>query len=83
MSRQKSLAEHERHIGRTMRVLFEKGTRDGLSMGLTDNFVRVAVPAGDELAGSMREVLITGATDGMAFGRLVPAFHPSTAVSVL
>ncbi len=83
LSRQKSLAEHERHIGRTMRVLFEKGTRDGLSMGLTDNFVRVAVPAGDELAGSMREVLITGATDGMAFGRLVHAFHPSTAVSVL
>ncbi len=43
LSRNKSLAYHERHIGRTVTVLFEKGQRDGLRTGLTDTFMKVAV----------------------------------------
>jgi threonylcarbamoyladenosine tRNA methylthiotransferase MtaB len=70
LSRLKTLAQHERHIGRTMSVLFEQGER---------NFMRVAVASQDDLAGALRDVTITGATEGMALGRLVPAsHHPST-----
>jgi threonylcarbamoyladenosine tRNA methylthiotransferase MtaB len=75
----KTLAQHERYIGRTMSVLFEQGERDGFRLGLTENFMRVGVASQDDLAGALRDVTITGATEGMALGRLVPAsHHPST-----
>jgi threonylcarbamoyladenosine tRNA methylthiotransferase MtaB len=71
LSRMKSIAYHERHIGRTLSVLFEKGLRDGFRTGLTDTFMRVAVSGGVELAGTLQKVTITGVTDGLAVGRLV------------
>jgi len=74
LSRMKSRAYHERHIGRTVRALFERGKRDGFSIGLTDNFMRVAMTAPDneDPAGTMQNFVITGVADGLALGRLLP-----------
>ena len=83
LSRMKTLAQHERHIGRTMPVLFERGERDGFRLGLTENFMRVAVASQDDLAGALRDVTMTGATEGMALGRLVAASHHSSTVPLL
>jgi threonylcarbamoyladenosine tRNA methylthiotransferase MtaB len=71
LSQLKSRAYHERHIGRTVRVLFERGKRNGFFIGLADNFMRVAVTASDNEnpAGTMRDVMITGVADGLALGR--------------
>ena len=77
LSQMKSRAYHERHIGRTVRVLFERGKRDGFSIGLADNFMRVAITARDneDPAGTMQNVTITGVADGLAVGRLHAAPH--------
>ena len=80
LSRLKSMAWHERYIGRLMSVLFEQGQRDGFRVGLTDNFMRVAVSAHEDLAGMLREVTIMGVTDGMAYGKLCQD-RPSLSVS--
>lgn len=82
LSRIKSRTYHERHIGRTMRVLFEKGKRDGFSIGLTDNFMRVAItaPDNDDPAGTMQNVTITGVADGLALGRLSTVPHSPLSV---
>jgi threonylcarbamoyladenosine tRNA methylthiotransferase MtaB len=77
LSRMKSRAYHERHIGRTVRVLFERGKRDGFSIGLADNFMRVAItaPEHDDPAGTMQNVTITGIADGLAVGRIRATSH--------
>ena len=73
LSRMKNRAYHERYIGRTMRVLFERGNRNNFSIGLTDNFLRVAVALQDNLDGTIRDVTITGVADGFAVGMLSAA----------
>jgi threonylcarbamoyladenosine tRNA methylthiotransferase MtaB len=75
ISRLKNSAYHQRHIGRTVRVLFEKGARAGVYIGLTDNFLRVGMAAQENPAGTVQDVTITGVSDGFAIGR------PSTATS--
>jgi threonylcarbamoyladenosine tRNA methylthiotransferase MtaB len=83
LSRMKNQAYHERHIGRTVRVLFEKGERDGFYLGLTDNFMRIAVAAEEDPAGTMQDVTITGIADGLAVGRFaVPSHSPSLLVTI-
>jgi threonylcarbamoyladenosine tRNA methylthiotransferase MtaB len=74
ISRLKNSAYHQRHIGRTVRVLFEHGERAGFYIGLTDNFLRVAMAAPENPAGTIQDVTITGVSDGLAIGR------PSTAI---
>ncbi|MGH7257289.1 MAG: tRNA (N(6)-L-threonylcarbamoyladenosine(37)-C(2))-methylthiotransferase MtaB [Nitrospiraceae bacterium] len=83
LSRNKSMAYHKRHIGRTVTVLFEKGQRDGLRTGLTDTFMKVAVASDENLSGTLREVTIIGITDGLAYGRLVTSLAPAREVAVL
>ncbi len=83
LSRNKSMAYHERHIGRTVTVLFENGQRDGLRSGLTDTFMKVAVASDENLTGTLREVTIIGITDGLAYGRLVTSLTPAHEVAVL
>lgn len=83
LSRNKSMAYHERHIGRTVTVLFEKGQRDGLRSGLTDTFMKVAVASDENLTGTLREVTIIGITDGLAYGRLATSLAPAREVAVL
>ena len=72
LSRNKNMAYCERHIGRRVTVLFEKGQQDGLRSGLTDTFMKVVVASDENLTGTLREVTIIGITDGSAYGRLAP-----------
>lgn len=70
LSRAKRLAFYQRQIGRTAKVLFESRDSDGLWTGLTGNFVRVRLAASSDLANTVHDVLVTGAMDGLAVGRL-------------
>ena len=38
-------AHYEAQLGRTAQVLFEEAEEDGLRMGYTSNYIRVAVPS--------------------------------------
>ncbi len=71
LSRTKTLGFYQGQIGRTARVLFEQGERDGFRTGTTANFMRVAVPAGGVMAGAIHDVTITGVMDGLAYGHPV------------
>ncbi len=44
-------AHYEAHLGKTALVLFEEAVEDGLRMGYTSNYIRVAVPS-SEVAGN-------------------------------
>jgi threonylcarbamoyladenosine tRNA methylthiotransferase MtaB len=70
LSRLKRLAFAEQHIGSTLPVLFESGETDGLRVGTTAHFLRVAVPSDVDLTNQLRHVLITGASDRWAVGQL-------------
>lgn len=70
LSRLKRLAFAERHIGSTVPVLFESGETAGLRLGTTPHFLKVAVPSEVDLTNQLRRVLITGASDRWAVGRL-------------
>lgn len=68
LSRAKRLAFYHRHVGRTVPVLFETRNRSGLFTGLTENYIRVGVPAEADLRYQIRPVRLTGAMDGLALG---------------
>ena len=70
LSRAKRLAFYQGQIGRTVKVLFECRDAEGRWTGLTGNFVRVGLAASSDLANSVHDVLVTGAMDGLAVGRL-------------
>lgn len=71
LSRQKRLAFAERWIGTSVSVLFESGQTEGVRVGTTANYLKVAVRSDAELASQVRQVRITGATDRWAVGQLV------------
>ncbi|MBI4400293.1 MAG: tRNA (N(6)-L-threonylcarbamoyladenosine(37)-C(2))-methylthiotransferase MtaB [Nitrospirae bacterium] len=70
LSRAKRLAFYQRQIGRAVKVLFEATDDRGLWTGLTGNYVRLGVMAPTDLTNSIREVVVTGAMDGLAVGHL-------------
>jgi threonylcarbamoyladenosine tRNA methylthiotransferase MtaB len=70
LSRAKRLAFYQQQVGRTVRVLFETRDSDGRLTGLTGNYVRVGIKADQDLTNTFRDVLITGAMDGLATGQL-------------
>jgi len=72
LSRAKRLTSYQRHIGRTLRVLFESQEPRGRWTGLTGNFIRVVTESPEDLADRIRDVVITGVMDGLAIGDLVP-----------
>lgn len=72
LSRSKRLRTYQRYIGRTVRVLIEEQTHDGLWTGLTGNFVRVAVTSQEDLRNHIADVLVTGVMDGLAIGHIAP-----------
>lgn len=72
LSRAKRLAFYQQQIGRTVQVLFEIQQEDGLWTGLTGNFVKVGVSSDADLTNRIRNVVVTGATDGLALGYLEP-----------
>jgi len=71
LSRHKRLTFAERHIGCTLPVLFESGKIDGLRIGTTANFLKVAAASEIDLANQLRPVVITGASDRWAVGQLM------------
>jgi threonylcarbamoyladenosine tRNA methylthiotransferase MtaB len=71
LSRAKRLAFYHRRVGQTVSVLFEARNQSGLFTGLTDNYIRVGVPAGSDLHNQLRPVRLTGAMDGLALGAAV------------
>jgi len=68
LSRAKRLKFYHQHVGQTVSVLFETRHRSGLFTGLTDNYIRVGVPADDDRSNQIRLVRLTGAMDGLAIG---------------
>jgi threonylcarbamoyladenosine tRNA methylthiotransferase MtaB len=84
LSRAKRLAWYQRQIGRTVRVLFEEQL-DDLWYGLTDHFMRVGVPASSHvsLTNELRDVVITAAMDGEAFGALTKAAQKGEMMSLM
>ncbi len=68
LSRAKRMAFYHRHMGWTVSVLFETRNQSGLFTGLTDNYIRVGVPAEADLNNQLRPVRLTGAMDGLALG---------------
>jgi threonylcarbamoyladenosine tRNA methylthiotransferase MtaB len=71
LSRTKRSAFYQRHIGQTVRVLFETQDEHGFWTGLTSQFMRVGVKSGARLTNEFHDVLITGNMDGLAFGEMV------------
>ncbi len=70
LSRAKRLSFYQRFTGRTVQVLFENVTRHGLRTGLTGNYIRTGVATSEALTNVLRDVVITGAMDGLAVGHL-------------
>lgn len=76
LSRAKRLAFYHQRVGRTVSVLFEARNHSGLFTGITDNYIRVGVPAEADLSNQFRPVRLTGAMDGLALGVAVESnFH--------
>lgn len=78
LSRQKRLAFAERWIGTSVSVLFEAGHIDGLRVGTTAHYLKVAVPSDADLANQIHQVTITGASDRSAVGQLIPSAMEGT-----
>jgi threonylcarbamoyladenosine tRNA methylthiotransferase MtaB len=70
LSRAKRLASYRRLIGTTCSVLFETRDECGRWTGLTGAYMRVGVTSGEPLRNQIREVLVTGAMDGLAVGEV-------------
>jgi threonylcarbamoyladenosine tRNA methylthiotransferase MtaB len=69
LSRAKRLAFYQQHSGRTVRALFET-CENGWWTGWTDNYIRVGVRSNENLTNTFRDVVVTGAMDGLAVGYL-------------
>jgi threonylcarbamoyladenosine tRNA methylthiotransferase MtaB len=54
LSRLKRVAFAERYIGSTVPVLFESGEMDGYRLGVTGNFLKVAVPSNLDLTNHLK-----------------------------
>ena len=83
LSRLKRLAFAERYIGSTVPVLFESGEIDGYRLGVTANFLKVAVPSHIDLTNHLKDVHITGASDRWAVGQLTTEYHPVRKMPIL
>jgi threonylcarbamoyladenosine tRNA methylthiotransferase MtaB len=70
LSRAKRMAFYQRHVGRTVDVLFETQDDAGRWTGFTSNYMRAGVTASGDLTNRLVPVMIEGAMDGLAMGRL-------------
>jgi threonylcarbamoyladenosine tRNA methylthiotransferase MtaB len=66
---------YERHIGKTLNVLFEQREKDGVMTGFTGNYIKVEMPYNAILIGRCATMKLTGINDsGNATGELVHEF---------
>ncbi len=70
LSRAKRMAFYQRHVGRTVDVLFETQDDAGRWTGFTSNYLRAGVTAGGDLTNRLAPAVIEGTMDGLAMGRL-------------
>ena len=70
LGREKTLAFHERHLGRTVRALIQgqPGRRRGATHGLTGNYLTVFVRATREDVGGFRNLQVTRHEEGKLHG---------------
>ncbi len=73
LSDRKRMAFAERHIGRTLPVLFEDGVVEGYRLGTTPSYLRVGVPVSAAEANQEQAVQICGASDRWAVGMIAPS----------
>ena len=64
LSESKKAAFNRMNIGRTEKVLFERSRTEGYSTGFTSNYIKVLVENVKGLQGSIREVKLTGMSEG-------------------
>ena len=83
ISRRKRLAFAERYMGTTVSVLFESGEVDGLRFGVTTNFLKVGVPAAEDLTNQTKQVTVTGASDRWAVGLIAAESRPERTTPLL
>jgi threonylcarbamoyladenosine tRNA methylthiotransferase MtaB len=79
LSRQKRLAYAERWVGAPVSVLFERGQLEGMRLGTTAHYLKVAVPLDAEPANQPHLVRITGVSDRWAVGQLLAQEMKGTA----
>lgn len=71
LSDKKRRAFYETNVGKVHNVLFENDIENGLIHGFTENYVRVGVPANENLVNVIRPVRIGGITpEGIATGHV-------------
>jgi threonylcarbamoyladenosine tRNA methylthiotransferase MtaB len=72
LANRKTLEFNEKHIGKTMPVLFEQEANQGKDFyeGLTPNYIRVLCKGGSELRGNIRNVKLISADKDYVIGAL-------------
>jgi threonylcarbamoyladenosine tRNA methylthiotransferase MtaB len=70
LSARKKAAFYRRFVGRSVRVLFERREDAGLYTGFSDNYIKVGVPAADEIANQLWRVRLHDVARGVAHGVL-------------
>jgi threonylcarbamoyladenosine tRNA methylthiotransferase MtaB len=71
LSAKKRRAFYESFVGSSVKVLFESAKEDGWMTGLSDEYVRVHVPARENLVNQIKEITITGVLQKGCIGELV------------
>lgn len=61
----------EQFIGKTMRVLFEQPTKDGLFEGKTDNYITVHAPSKENLNDKFKNVFLEKTENGIITGKII------------
>jgi threonylcarbamoyladenosine tRNA methylthiotransferase MtaB len=70
LSARQKAAFYRRHVGRKMRVLFERREESGMYTGFSDNYIKVGVQTTDEIANQLRYVQLFDVVNGIALGAL-------------
>lgn len=71
LSARKKAAFYRRHVGSTVRVLFERLEASGLYTGFSDNYLKVGVEASEDLSNRTAMVRLRGMNSGLAIGEVV------------
>lgn len=61
----------QKHIGRTMEVLFEKKARDKMFEGKTTNYITVHAPSDEDTSGKFRQVELLESKNGIIIGKII------------
>ena len=71
LSARKKTAFYRDHLGKIVRVLFERQENSGLYTGFSDNYLKVGVEASEDLSNRMVMVQLDDVHDGLVAGAVV------------